>query len=80
LTAASGFVVFAVKHRIHFETWGGVGGWYAWGWFPWVFAAVEEHFEVRTKSLGRLLALAGVSLLVVFNVVWWIEAHRLYGL
>ena len=78
LTLCVGFLVFAVNHRLYFDTWGGVGGWYAWGWFPWIAFAASDLFMPRWKlpwSFNSLLALA----VVLLNIFWCISALGLYG-
>jgi hypothetical protein len=39
----------AFKHRVYFGTWGGVGGWYAWGWFPFLSLAATETLTTRRR-------------------------------
>jgi hypothetical protein len=68
-------VTFAVLHRRLFGQWGGLGGYYAWGWAPWIFVAARPALaRLDTRFLALL---AGFVFLVSF--FWFVEAIRLYG-
>ncbi len=76
--AALGFIVFAVgKHKL-FGVWGAVGGWYAWGWAPWLALLAADSVELRAgRGQEAILgALLGATLL---NLVWFEVAFRTYG-
>ncbi len=80
LTAvAAGFLVLAVGNRRLFGTWGGLGGWYAWDWLPWLAVASDDLLEHRF-SRGRPWLLAALVLFVlVSNAAFAIMAFQLYG-
>jgi len=65
-----------VSHRLFWGDWGGVGGWYAWAWFPWLAVSSHELFTVRR---GRALFVAGALLVIVANVAWFVAAHGVYA-
>lgn len=76
--AGVGVLVFAFGQRRLFGEWGGLGGWYAWGWFPWLFTAAVETFEVPPdleKSTLAVVALFGV----LTNCLWFASAGGIYG-
>ena len=74
--AAIGTAIFFVSHRRFWGQWGGVGGWYAWGWYPWLIVAARDSFELRRVSFLRI---SGAILIVVANVAWFATAHSIYG-
>lgn len=76
--AAAGFLLFAVANRKLWGTWGGLGGWYAWGWSPFLACAAGDLFWLRPKMKGSLLA-AAATLVVILNVCWIAAAIGLYG-
>lgn len=80
LTAAAvGTVAFAVgSHRL-FGIWGGVGGWYFWGWAPWLVAAVYELLNRRAESRIAHWSAAYAGTVLLTNALWFMEAYRLYG-
>jgi hypothetical protein len=70
--AAAGFVMFAVASRRFFGGWGGVGGWYVWGWFPWLLAAAAVLVDrggrwpaILSGAIGVFAVLANVVYLAV---------------
>jgi len=65
-----------ISHRLFWGDWGGVGGWYAWAWFPWLAVAAHELFTIRR---GRALFIAGALLVIVANVAWFVAAHHIYA-
>ncbi len=76
--ALAGFVTFALGQRQIFGIWGGVGGWYAWGWAPWLALLASDLCEVRTDRqrelvIGVLLAAA------ILNSAWIMLAVEAYG-
>lgn len=78
LVAVLGIIVFALGHRKVFGVWGAVGGWYAWGWVPWLALAIGELVEFRRD---RLLELAWSLALTIgaLNVAWYSLAFKNYG-
>jgi hypothetical protein len=78
LAAAAGFTVFAVANRRYYGDWGGVGGWYLWGWSPWLAAAVSDLGGFAERAVRPLL-FAGAVLLVVANAVWFAFTFAAYG-
>jgi hypothetical protein len=75
--AFAGFTLFAIANRRYFGVWGGVGGWYAWTWAPWLREAATDHIEFRRITATRLLFLETATILA-FNVVFLHDAFRLY--
>jgi len=76
--AALGFIFFAVgKHQL-FAVWGAVGGWYAWGWAPWLALFAANALELRAGRDRELIlgALLGATIL---NLAWFETALRTYG-
>lgn len=67
---------FFISHRAFWGDWGGVGGWYAWGWFPWLAVAVDEAIEIQRK---RVALIAGIALILIANAAWFASAHAIYG-
>jgi hypothetical protein len=78
LVAAAGFAVFAVANRRYYGDWGGVGGWYLWGWSPWLATAVSDLGGFTERSMRPLLV-AGALLAVVANAVWFDLTWAAYG-
>jgi len=76
--AVGGFVTFAIANRRYFGSWGGVGGWYVWGWFPWLVVAASDLLEIRVSRWRWLSALTLVCVVITNAVYYWI-AVRLYG-
>ena len=74
--AAAATAAFFISHRRYWGQWGGVGGWYAWGWLPWLTTAFEESVEVKRP---RALVIAGVAVALIANVAWFVAAQRVYG-
>jgi hypothetical protein len=67
---------FFVSHRHYWGQWGGVGGWYAWGWFPWIAIAIRD---VTTLRHSRALWIAGAALATIANLAWFVAAQRIYA-
>lgn len=76
--AVAGFLAFAVGNRRYYGTWGGVGGWYLWSWFPWLLLAADDLLEARSERAGRLAAVLCALFLVVANALWIRAALALY--
>jgi hypothetical protein len=77
--ASAGFVVLAVGNRRLFGTWGGLGGWYAWNWLPWLAVAADDLLEVRNPRARTSLLAALVVFVLVANAAFTVRAFRLYG-
>lgn len=77
--AAAGFAVFAVANRRYYGVWGGVAGWYLWGWSPWLAAAAADLGRIR-RSARRPLLWAAVLFVLVANAVWLAASVRAYGI
>ncbi|MEO8191322.1 MAG: DUF2142 domain-containing protein [Acidobacteriota bacterium] len=75
-SAVSACLVFAVLHRGVFGQWGGLGGYYAWSWAPWLFLASRP---VLSPLRGRGLVLLG-AFVVAANLCWVQKALSLYGI
>jgi hypothetical protein len=74
-----GVILLALTNRRLFGSWGGLGGWYFWGWYPWLSFACVQLFLMRRKvGVGLLLAAAGFVLLA--NAFYLTTAVRVYGL
>lgn len=78
LIAAVGIVFFAIGHKKVFGVWGAVGGWYAWGWAPWLAFSLADVFELRDDHKLEL-ALALSLAVVALNVAWYAIALSTYG-
>ena len=78
LTAFVGWAVFAMANRKYWGTWGGVGGWYFWSWFPWLAVAANDLFRVKARWRAPLIGAAAVFCLVS-NAVYYEVASRIYG-
>jgi hypothetical protein len=77
--AVAGFLVLAVGNRRLFGTWGGLGGWYAWNWLPWLAVASDDLLEHRLPRARPWLLAALVVFVLVSNAAFAIAAFRLYG-
>jgi hypothetical protein len=78
VVAVGATLAFFVSHRLYWNQWGGVGGWYAWGWYPWVAFAFRDQLVVP-QSRCSALAGTGIALLIAANVAWFVVAHRVYA-
>jgi hypothetical protein len=76
--AACGFTLFAIANRRFFGGWGGVGGWYVWGWYPWLVVAAYDTLLVR-RPWSRILVTATILFTAATNIVFYTIAYRLYG-
>jgi hypothetical protein len=79
LVAAAGFVAFAIGKRQMFGVWGAVGGWYLWGWYPWL-AVLASDLAARESRFCRLLRSTSLAWILAANISWFIRASTLYGL
>jgi hypothetical protein len=78
ICASVGILIFALANHRFFGVWGGVGGWYAWGWFPWLMAAASDLATLESPTGRRLLLLLAVFVTLT-NVCFYWMAFRLYG-
>lgn len=76
--ALAGVLTFILANRRFFGDWGGVGGWYAWGWAPWLYIAVEDLACVPERA-GRILLAATAVFVLAANIVYFNVALRLYA-
>lgn len=76
--AAAGFVAFALGQRQIFGVWGGVGGWYLWGWAPWLALCASDLLEIRLDRERELVA-GAVLAAGLAHLVWFEVAYRAYG-
>jgi len=76
--AAAGFAVFAVANRRYYGVWGGVGGWYLWGWSPWIAEAVADLAIVPGRA-ARLLLWFEALVVVASNAAWFASSAGVYG-
>lgn len=74
--AGAGFVAFALGQRRIFGIWGGVGGWYFWGWAPWIALLASDVLEIRKE---RELVAGAVVGAAALNLTWLHLAYRIYG-
>jgi len=77
--AAAGFAVFAVANRRYYGVWGGVGGWYLWGWSPWIAEAVAD-LGTMPRAAARSLLWLEALLVVVSNTAWVAAQAGVFGL
>ena len=56
----------------------GVGGWYLWGWAPWLALFASDLLEVRLDRERELVA-GAVAGAVALNLIWLQVAFRVYG-
>jgi hypothetical protein len=78
LAAAAGFTVFAIANRRYYGDWGGVGGWYLWGWSPWLAVAAAD-LATLSESAMRPVLWGGALFVLASNAVWFAATLRLYG-
>jgi hypothetical protein len=78
VAAAGGLLAFVVGNRLFYGHWGGVGGWYAWGWLPWLALAASDLASIPRRAGAWLLA-ALAAFVLVSNVLWFAVAWPLYG-
>ena len=76
--AAAGLLAFALANRNFFGGWGGVGGWYVWGWAPLLWIAAADLCEIDRQYRGRLFSLLGANV-IVLNVAFYLIAWRAYS-
>ena len=69
-TAAAGFTAFALANRRYYGVWGGVGGWYVWGWSPWLAVAADDLGSIAPRAARPLLVCEAVFV-VAANAVWF---------
>jgi hypothetical protein len=76
--AAAGFAVFALANRRYYGDWGGVGGWYLWGWSPWIADAIADLARAP-RARAHLLLGCEAALVVVSNAAWIAALAPFYG-
>lgn len=76
--ALAGFVAFALGQRQIFGVWGGVGGWYLWGWAPWLALLARDVCEVR-RGRERELVLGALAAAATVHASWFPVAIGTYG-
>ncbi len=74
--AAAGFCVFALANRRYYGVWGGVGGWYLWGWSPWLAVAAADLGSIAPRA-ARPLLLSEAAFVAAANAMW-LSAHGAY--
>ena len=62
-----------------FGTWGGLGGWYAWSWLPWLAVAADDLLAHRSEGTRWFLFAAVSAFVVAADVGFALAAARLYG-
>lgn len=78
--AAGAFAAFAIGKYRTFGVWGAVGGWYFWGWLPWVLLILQDLYRrPEDETSARSWAVAAAAFLLMVNIAWLTAAHRLYG-
>jgi len=78
LVLAAGTAVFLIAHRRYWGQWGGVPGWYVWGWMPWLAVAWNDCFRPSKRAAPALLFATG-AFVAVCNVLYFREALAHYG-
>ncbi len=76
--ALVGYAVIAFGNRMLFGAWGGLGGWYVWGWAPWLALACDDLFTSRREPVRLLLGATG-AFVVLANILWFHRALLIYG-
>ena len=76
--ALAGLLTFVLANRRFFGDWGGVGGWYFWGWFPWVLVAFDDTLTIPSR-VGRILLATAVVFVAASNILYFRTAIRLYA-
>ena len=76
--AAIGTVFIAIGNRRYAGTWGGLCGWYFWGWSPWIATYLYETRNPADVPYGPL-ATVGVLVVLLANVSWAMRAVLAYG-
>lgn len=79
LAAGAGAVLFFfISHRMYWNQWGGVGGWYVWAWVPWLAVAFASLFRVAAERT-QILLWASLVLVLIANAAWFSAAHSIYS-
>ncbi len=76
--ALVGTVTFVLANRRFFGDWGGVGGWYVWGWAPWMLIAFDDLVSLP-RGTERILLASTAVFVVAANILYLHAAVRLYG-
>jgi hypothetical protein len=76
--AVAGTIVIAVGNRRFAGSWGGLCGWYLWGWSPWIAAYLSDT-SLPTRVERTPLVVAAIAVILAANVVWFFYAVAAYG-
>lgn len=76
-TAAAGFAAFAWLHHRLFGVWAGVGGWYFWGWAPWLAWLGAAKLTRRPPEV--VLPMATLIVAIAVSAEWFALALEAYG-
>lgn len=77
VVAMIGVVLFFLANHREFGVWGGVPGWYVWGWMPWLGVAAGNLFQAQQPP-ARWLVGVSAAYLLAFNVIWFAVAGASY--
>lgn len=73
-----GTLFVAVGNRRFAGTWGGLCGWYLWGWAPWI-ALLFSDSTTTIRVPHTPFVIAAVLLVIASNAVWLSCALAAYG-
>lgn len=76
--ALAGTIFIAVGNRRFVGAWGGLCGWYLWGWSPWIATYLSDT-SMPVRVARTPLVVAVIVLVIAANVVWFFCALRAYG-
>ena len=76
--AILGCLLFVIGNRRFYGGWGGVGGWYIWGWAPWILLAFDDLAFLPTRARAILLPATAVFV-VLANTLYFSRAFSLYS-
>ncbi|MBL8111980.1 MAG: DUF2142 domain-containing protein [Acidobacteria bacterium] len=71
----AGTLAIAVGNRGVFGVWGGLGGWYVWTWFPWLWRLAADDAGQRVKPWHVAVTAVVVAAL---NVTWLAPALAVF--
>lgn len=74
-----GFLLFAFANRRFFGDWGGVGGWYLWGWAPWLAVMASDLFSVKPEHWKLVIVCVAIASIGSTIAYYWI-AVNVYGI
>jgi hypothetical protein len=75
LVIVLGTLAIAVGNRGVFGVWGGLGGWYVWTWFPWLWRLAADDGGQRVKPWHLAVTAVVVAGL---NVAWLTAALAVF--